>query len=76
MTELFMQEGRKQHARRRDDPKIDSNVTEELKAPVVRRHGAVAMTSGSAIWWSQAFHHHSIFPKGQAAYLRDFHRDL
>ena len=56
--------------------KLTRNVTEELKAPVVRRHGAVAMTSGSAIWWSQAFHHHSIFPKGQAAYLRDFHRDL
>lgn len=109
-----MQQEEKVACATRDDPKSDSNVSEDLKAPVVRRHatcaacvtcaacatcaisatyaiyairaicatcvicvayatcaicatcvtcaicaGAVAMTSESAIWWGQAFHHHS-----------------
>ena len=52
MTELFMQEREKAACATARRPANDSDVTEELKAHVVRRHGAIAMTSGSAIWWS------------------------
>ena len=50
--------------------------TENLKAPSARCRGVIAMTSASAIWRSEAFHRHLIFPKEKVAYLRDFHCDL